>query len=112
MKIDVIIPTYRPGEELRVLLRGLESQTLPVHRIILMNTRAGNFPADLERDFPGVEVHHLEKKDFDHGGTRDRAARLSGAEYLLYMTQDALPADERLVEELAKCFADERVKAA
>lgn len=111
MKIDVIIPTYRPGEELQALIKGLESQTLSVHRIILMNTRAGDFPADLEREFPGVEVHHLEKKDFDHGGTRDAGAQLSDADYLLYMTQDALPADEYLVEKLAKSFADERVKA-
>ena len=51
-------------------------------------------------------------EEFDHGGTRDRAARLSDADYLLCLTQDALPADEYLVERLSAPFADRRVKAA
>lgn len=43
MKIDVIIPVYRPGEELFSLLDRLKQQTLPVHRVILMNTEKKYF---------------------------------------------------------------------
>lgn len=38
MRIDVIIPVYKPGAELFTLLDRLEDQTVPVHKIILMNT--------------------------------------------------------------------------
>ena len=38
MKIDVIIPVYKPGKELFELIDRLEKQTVPVNRIILMNT--------------------------------------------------------------------------
>ena len=38
MKIDVIIPLYKPGKELLTLLEMLHKQTLPPHQIILMNT--------------------------------------------------------------------------
>ena len=36
--VDVIIPVYRPGERFYSLLRMLAVQTLPVERLILINT--------------------------------------------------------------------------
>ena len=38
MKIDVIIPIYKPDEGLFTLLDRLLEQSVPIHRIILMNT--------------------------------------------------------------------------
>lgn len=110
--IDIIIPTYRPGKEFRELLERLCRQTRPVRKIIVMNTRTEIKVEPLLAGFEKVELHEVEKQDFDHGGTRDAGARLSDADYLLFMTQDALPADERLVEKLAEAFTEPRIKAA
>ena len=112
MKIDVIIPAYRPGAEFLELIDRLERQTLPVSKILVMNTRSQVNVEKLLADRPEIHVVSLEKNEFDHGGTRDRAARLSEADYLLFLTQDALPADAHLVERLAAAFGDKRVKAA
>ena len=112
MKIDVIIPVHGPGEEFLELLHRLERQTLPVDKLWIMNTRSGVDVEKLLAGRPKIRVVSLDKEEFDHGGTRDRAARLSNADYLLYLTQDALPADEYLVERLSAPFADRRVKAA
>ena len=35
MEIDVIIPLYKPGKELFTLLDKLDSQSVPVHEVIL-----------------------------------------------------------------------------
>ena len=112
MKIDVIIPAYRPGAEFLELIDRLERQTLPLRKILVMNTRSQVDVEKLLADRPEIQVVSLEKNEFDHGGTRDRAARLSEADYLLFLTQDALPADAHLVERLAAAFGDKRVKAA
>ena len=112
MKIDVIIPAYRPGAEFLELIDRLERQTLPMSKILVMNTRSQVDVEKLLADRPEIQVVSLEKNEFDHGGTRDRAARLSEADYLLFLTQDALPADAHLVERLAAAFGDKRVKAA
>ena len=47
--VDVIIPAYRPGEGWKLLLRGLEGQTWPVHRLIVMNTGEENWEAAYEK---------------------------------------------------------------
>ena len=38
MIIDVIIPTYKPNETFKQLVDILERQTVPINRIIVMNT--------------------------------------------------------------------------
>lgn len=112
MRIDVIIPTLRPGKEFEELLKRLESQTVPVHKIVIMNTRSGPFPERLRRAGDKIEVFHLDQKEFDHGGTRNAGVSHTEAEYLLFMTQDALPANAHLVERLAAAFENPKVKAA
>ena len=111
--VDVIIPAYRPGEGWKQMLRGLEGQTWPVHRLIVMNTGKENWKAAYEKTTIPMEVHHLTREEFDHGKTRDQAARMSRADYLLFMTQDALPEDCHLIEKLMEAMEqDEKIGAA
>ena len=112
MEVDVLIPVYRPDGKLTELLKRLKMQNYPIHRVILMNTEERHFPAELTGIWDRVEVYHLAKEKFDHGGTRDRGVRMSTADLVVCMTQDAMPADETLIEELVKPFDDPEVWAA
>ena len=38
--VDILIPTYRPGQEFEGLLLGLLKQTYPVRNILIVNTNA------------------------------------------------------------------------
>ena len=105
MKIDVIIPTYRPGRKFLELMKRLTSQSVKADRIIIMNTEEKYFDGllygtDFAREYPEAEVHHLSKREYDHGGTRDIAASKSSADLFLCMTDDAVPADDCLIERL------------
>ncbi len=109
VKTDVIIPVYRPGKELFELLDRLEEQSQPPDKIILMNTEESYFNR-LVQDVPfadryrNVTVHHLSRREFDHGGTRHRGVGYSDAEVFVTMTQDAMPADRKLLENLTACL--------
>ena len=84
-----------------------------VHRLIVMNTGKENWKAAYEKTTIPMEVHHLTREEFDHGKTRDQAARMSRADYLLFMTQDALPEDCHLIEKLVEAMEqDEKIGAA
>ena len=112
MEVDVLIPVYRPDGKLTELLKRLKMQNYPIHRVILMNTEEKHFPTELTGIWDRVEVYHLAKEEFDHGGTRDWGVRMSTADLVVCMTQDAMPADETLIEELVKPFDDPEVWAA
>ena len=102
--VDVIIPTYRPAKEFGELLHRLEKQEYRPNRILVMNTGKEYWNSEWE-NYPLLEVHHLNQKDFDHGGTRKRAAELSTADIMVFMTQDALPADRKMIGNLVRAVS-------
>lgn len=106
-KVDVIIPAYKPGKEFSELIKRLEKQTLRPDRIIVMNTGKEFWDEAVESISSLLEVYHIEKKEFDHGGTRREAAKKSQADIIMFMTQDALPADSYLIENLVKKISKE-----
>lgn len=110
---DVIIPAYHPGSEFETLLDRLEKQDYPINKILIMNTEEEYWNRDWETRHPIVEVHHLTKPEFDHGGTRKKAAEISQAEILVFMTQDAIPCDRHLLCNLVTALTkDDNIGAA
>ena len=110
--VDVIIPAYHTGKEFATLIKRLEKQSVSIHRIIVMNTEESMWNKEWEKLSDAMEVHHLTKEEFDHGGTRARAAELSDADVMVFMTQDAMPADRELLAELLKALDQEENIAA
>ena len=100
-RVDVVILTHRPDERFQEELRRLKRQRYPIGQIYVINTRSDRFPREVA-DMPGISVTHIEPEKFDHGGTRDMGFALSDAELLVFMTQDALPADRNMLGELVK----------
>lgn len=121
MKVDIIIPTYKPDDTFCLLLQKMQEQTFVVSRLILLNTEEALWMEALKR-YPieqalsrlsfEYRILHVKKADFDHGGTRMLGANVSDADVMVFMTQDAMPADEFLVERLVKSFQDEKTAVA
>ncbi len=103
--IDIIIPAYKPGRKFSRLLAMLEKQTYPVGKIIVMNTEERYWNKKSYETIPNLEVHHITKEEFDHGATRNQGILYSCADLFLCMTDDAVPADSRLVERLVEGFS-------
>ncbi len=117
MTVDIIIPTYKPDERLLTLIGKLRAQTVAPNRIVLINTEQKylqNLLRGRSYDTTGkyFEVINVSLREFDHGGTRNEGAAGSTADYLLFMTQDALPADDRLIADLTAALSDPGVAAA
>ena len=112
--VDVVIPTYKPQQKYFDLLRMLAEQTVAVNRIIVMNTEEKYYEAltygnKAVKRYRNVEVYHISKREFDHGNTRNKAVRKSKAPYFVCITQDAVPADEHLIENLIRPLGREDV---
>ena len=104
MKVDAVIPAYKPGHDLRELVEKLLDQTVRLGRIIIINTDREFFDEKEYLIAPVVEVVHITRHKFDHAGTRDMGLRMSDADYVLFMTMDAIPKDNYLVEKLLSGF--------
>ncbi|MBR5596933.1 MAG: glycosyltransferase family 2 protein [Lachnospiraceae bacterium] len=115
-KIDVIIPIYKPNKDFIDVIEKLQNQTVKPNKIILMNTEEEFARKFLEASqilikYDNVEIYHVSETEFDHGKTRDMGVQYSNAPYFLCMTQDAIPADEFLIEELLKVLEQEGISS-
>ena len=128
LSVDIIIPTYRPDEQFYKLLGRLLKQTVKtfdqmgvsdeeyLNKILIMNTEERFFDKNkFQKVCHGskqVEVRHITKQEFDHGGTRNLGASLSTSDIIIFMTQDAMPEDNRLIENLIKPLKKDNVAVA
>ena len=110
--VDVMIPTYKPGQEFAELLPRLLKQTYPIRSIRVVNTGKKFWNPAWEQLSDKIMVEHIQPSEFDHGGTRRAMAESSDADLLLFMTQDAMPYDNACVEHLVEKFSLPHVKAA
>lgn len=145
--MDVILPTYRPGEELVTLIRALREQDYPVRTIWVIDTESDVSPEKLlrsaglcaaesgsaaggtaageaersgqhaaesgsapgaaaEEDAGQIRIVRIRPEEFDHGGTRMMGAGLSDADLVVFMTQDAVPADDQMIGSFVSAFAE------
>ncbi len=113
LSVDVIIPVYHPGRQFHLLLDRLSRQRKKPGHILLLHTidKPGEALELPDLGEIKVTVLPIDKKDFDHGGTRRFGAAQSEADILMFMTQDAIPEDEFLIENLLKPYLNEKVAA-
>ena len=108
---SIVIPTRNPGAAaVRELEHRLWGQTLEPQEVVVIDSDStdGSPAAWSER----VHVSHIPVSEFNHGGTRNRAAAGASGDVLVFMTQDALPADERWLAALLAPLDEPRVAAA
>ncbi len=103
LTVAVLIPVYRPDEKLDEIFSMLSIQTHPVDQVIIMDTEdSGEKAVSLSDSGLNTEVYPVSKREFDHAGTRSLGMEKVRTDVCICMTQDAVPADEHLVEMLVK----------
>ena len=105
--VDVVIPVYKPDKKLQMVISRLMGQTIVPSNIFLIHTRSSEddwhteqLLQEVQTEYPAVQVVSIAQEEFDHGGTRDMAMHLCKSQYVLMMTQDAMPKNGKLIENL------------
>src|SRR5690606_15220885 len=104
MKVIVYIPTLNAGEKWPEVVEMLRRQTYPISQKVLIDSGSedGTLAEEYTRDF---DIIKIDKKDFDHGGTRHLAVeQYPEAEIYVFITQDAILAHEKAIEHLVNAF--------
>jgi len=108
--VSVVLVTYNGARWLDEVLSAVRAQrTRQRFEIVAVDSSSTDATrAILERH--GARVHVIPKAEFGHGRTRNLGGRLARGRYLVFMTQDATPADESWLEQLvAPLLADPTV---
>ncbi|HIP83693.1 MAG TPA: glycosyltransferase family 2 protein, partial [Desulfocapsa sulfexigens] len=104
--ISIIIPTLNGGDLFSKVLKSIAMQDLhDEYELLVYDSASTDDTVKYAQSF-GAEVFSVDRKDFDHGGTRTLAAQKAVGEILVFMTQDAVLVDSNslasLIEPLRK----------
>ena len=99
-KTLVIIPTLNAADTLTKQLALLTKMS----DVLVIDSESEDNTVEIAKSF-GVDVVQIKRTDFNHATTRNLALNYD-ADFYLFMTQDALPYDDKLVENLLKFFED------
>lgn len=110
MKVSVIIPTYNARKYLPHLFEILKKQSI-AFELIVIDSSSTDGTAEIAKKYADTFLS-IPKDSFDHGGTRTMAAQQASGEYIVFLTQDALPCSETTIETLVKELDDEQTGAA
>lgn len=109
VKISVIILTLNAGKELSILLYSIFAQSIKACEVIIIDSESTDNTLEIAKSFSNVKVIQIERKNFDHGKTRDMALRISQGDIIIFLTQDAIPANNKLIANLIAPFDDKNI---
>ncbi|QNL52084.1 glycosyltransferase family 2 protein [Olivibacter sp. SDN3] len=107
MRTIVYIPTLNAGAVWTAVLAALNRQSLKPTKKVLVDS--GSTDGTLSsKELTGFEVLTIDKKDFDHGGTRQLVInKFPDADIYIFLTQDAILADQYALEKLVQAFIND-----
>ena len=111
MTISIIIPTYNAQNYLKKLLDEIKIQSLSDYELIIIDSSSKDNTVSIAKKYTN-NIIVIPQNEFDHGGTRAKAAQLAKGEILVFLTQDALPYDAYTIENIVKVFENEKIGAA
>jgi len=105
LQVSVLIPTCNGGHLFERLLEMLERQTLRPVEIIVADSQSSDRTLEICTHYR-ARVVPVERRSFDHGGTRTMLAQEACGDIVVYFTQDAVPADETALAQLVSPLKD------
>ena len=110
-RITVVVPTLNPGSQAHELCEAISRQSVPPVEVIILDSESD----DGSREFfaaAGARVEVVRRSTFNHGRVRNLGFALATGNIVVFMTQDAVPADLRCFEQLVAPLVAGSVDAA
>lgn len=112
MVFSIIVPTLNPSIDWDDWIKAIKMQTLqPLHVLVIDSSSTDDTVNKSLSN--GFRVHVIPKSQFNHGGTRQLGIELcTDSEILIFLTQDAVLADQDALANIISVFDSADIGAA
>ncbi|QAY68906.1 glycosyltransferase family A protein [Xylanimonas protaetiae] len=111
VRATVFIPVYNGvGDHLEETLAALFAQRPPFEwNVLAIDSGSSDRSVGVLEEFaarePRLTVKQIPNSEFSHGRTRQQAAELADGEFVVYLSQDAVPEGEHWLERMIAAFS-------
>ena len=111
MNVALIVPTLNAQEHWPEWVSAIKKQKLNLLNQLIIDSASSDATPLLAKQ-AGFAVHSILRQNFNHGGTRQLAiALLPAADIIIFLTQDAILANDQALEKIIDSFKDSTVGA-
>ena len=94
MDVSIVIPTKNAGELLDQVLKAVfEQKTTYTYEVICVDSGSKDNTLEIIKKYP-CRLFQIPASEFGHGKTRNYGAAQGTGTYIVFLTQDALPASD------------------
>ena len=107
MKYDatVALLTFNGELYLEELLKAVYSQkTDKKYEVLVIDSGSTDRTLEIVDKFPKVRLHKIPNSEFGHGKTRNLAVKMAEGDFVLFLTQDAVPSHNRWLDGMLEPF--------
>jgi len=112
MRASIFIPTKNAGEEFYHTLNQISKQNEKDFEVIVVDSGSEDhtisIAKSLQEKFP-IKIYKILPKEFGHGKTRNLSLKYAKGEFIVFLTQDAIPFNENWLSNLLINFKDKKV---
>ena len=109
--VSIVVPTLNAGREFGALLSTLRNQKgIRNREIIVVDSGSSDNTIDIANAY-NAKIITIRPEDFTHSSARNLGAEHAGGNYILFITQDALPTSLSWLYSMWKGLVDHRAVA-
>lgn len=98
MDVSIVIPTKNAGHLLdKVLERVFRQETTYEYEVICVDSGSKDDTVEIIKKYP-CKLYEIPAEEFGHGKTRNFGASKGTGEYIVFITQDAVPASKKWLQ--------------
>ena len=100
--ISIVLLTYNGGAYLAEVLASIFTQrTCFSYEVIAIDSGSSDRTLAIIKEYP-VTLIQISNREFGHGRTRNLGVRYASGQYVVFLTQDATPANEYWLDKLVR----------
>lgn len=110
MKIEtsIIILTKNAGDNFNKVLKGVFSQDYKNFEVIIIDSSSTDNTLEIAKQYT-TKIIKIKPEEFGHGKTRNYGVKLAKGKYVVFLTHDAIPKNNKWLSELIKPLKNKKL---
>ena len=105
---SIVIPTLNGEDKFKLVLDKIYSQTYKNFELIVIDSGSTDGTVELVKKYP-AKLIHIKSREFGHGKTRNFGATKTKGEFVVFLTQDAIPCSNIWLSSIIEPFSDKQI---